>query len=88
MLADNFCNSSAQLMNAALPNIGLRFTTDDPGEPELFTLPAEARTGLLEGVETLNIFRVVPQIITHSFTPIVASPNGILMARREGSGAR
>lgn len=88
ILADNFCNSSARHMNAALPNIGLSFSTEDPGEPELFTVPPEARTGVLEGVETLNIFRVVPQIITHSFTPVVESPNGILMARREGPTAR
>jgi hypothetical protein len=87
ILADNFCNSSAELMNDALPDFGLSFSAEDPIDPGLYAVPLEARTGLLEGVEMLDIFRVAPQLITHSFAPVVESPNGILMARREGPTA-
>jgi hypothetical protein len=88
ILGDNFCftdgRSSAQSANALLRGWGLNFTAEDPGSrpPEIYDLPSELRVGLLGGVESLDIFRVTPQQIEHSFVPVVQAWSGVLMARR------
>jgi hypothetical protein len=85
ILADNFCSSaglaSARSANVVLQDSGLDFSDSDPGATGAYLVPAEQRTGLLEGVDSLDIFRVAPQRIEHSFVPVVQAPTGVLMAR-------
>jgi hypothetical protein len=85
ILGDNFCSSaglaSARNANLVLQGSGLDFSDSDPGATSPYPVPAEQRTGLLEGVESLDIFRVAPQRIEHSFVPVVQAPTGVLMAR-------
>jgi len=69
ILGDNFCSSaglpSARNANAVLQGAGLDFSDGDPGATSPYQVPVEERTGLLEGVESLDIFRVAPQRIEH-----------------------
>jgi hypothetical protein len=89
VLGDNFCFSngraSAQSANALLRGSGLDFTSNDPGWSDAYEVPVEQRAGLLEGVESLDIFRVAPQQIQHSFAPVVQARSGVLMARLGGA---
>lgn len=85
ILADNFCLgarlASARSANLVLQGFGLDFSDSDPGATGAYAVPAGQRKGLLEGVQSLDIFRVTPQRIEHSFTPVVQAPTGVLMAR-------
>src|SRR6185295_1452127 len=84
VLGDNFCFSnghpSAQTANALLRGSGLGFTSGDPAWADTYDVPAEQRVGLLEGVESLDVFRVAPQRIQHSFAPVLQARSGVLMA--------
>jgi hypothetical protein len=88
ILGDNFCFSngraSAQAANTLLRGSGLDFTAGDPGWADTYDVAPQLRTGLLEGVESLDIFRVAPQQIQHSFAPVVQTKTGVLMARLGG----
>jgi len=85
ILGDNFCVSagvpSAQVASVFLRGSGLDFTASDPGRAVTYEVPAELRTGLLAGVDSLDIFRVAPQRIEHGFVPVVRARSGVLMAR-------
>ena len=86
ILADNFCVGaglvSARNASALLRGSGIDFSEADPITTRSYVLPIEQRQGLLEGVESLDIFRVAPQRIEHSFVPVLQAPTGVLMARR------
>jgi hypothetical protein len=85
ILADNFCLAaglaSARSAGALLRGSGIDFSEADPITTRSYLLPIEQRQGLLEGVESLDIFRVAPQRIEHSFVPVLQAPTGVLMAR-------
>jgi hypothetical protein len=86
VLADNFCGEegkmSAQRANEILGGLGVRFLDLDPPEPEYHEVPAAESVGLLAGVESVEIFRTVPQAIEPPFEPILDTVNGVLLARR------
>ena len=85
VLGDNFCSidglASARSANVVLQGSGLDFSDTDPSAAGTVPVPAEQRMGLLEGVDSLDVFRVAPQRIEHSFVPVVMAPTGVLMAR-------
>jgi hypothetical protein len=86
ILADRFCGWDDQLsanrVNQLLGGLGIRFLEEPAGNPPRFyEVPLAARSGLLENVDVLDIFRTVPQELEERFEPVMEAPAGVLMAR-------
>ena len=83
ILADNFCKTgdqyTAAIANSVLEPFGIRYTELDEFYAPL-QIPEANQSCLLENVNTVDIFRVTPQVIDHSFKAILESPDGIFAA--------
>lgn len=85
LLADNFCfpnqqTSSAAAANTVLEPLGVHFTDLDPADRTPLDVSSQGGTELLEGVDSLFIFRVVPQEIEDPFQAVLESNLGVLSA--------
>ncbi len=88
ILGDNFCYplgqtgpSSAAIAGTIVGPLGITFTDLDPAEPDPLTVSLQDRTGLLVDVATVDVWRVAPQVIAHTFEPVLESRLGVLAAR-------
>jgi hypothetical protein len=92
ILADRFCGwddqVSADRVNHLLGGPGIRFLDESPGDRQgSYEVPLAARSGLLENVDVLDVFRTAPQEIEEPFEPVMEAPFGVLMARWHVDGA-
>ena len=75
---------SAVRATTVTESLGLRYSTQDPSAHDILTIAPEDQVGLLEGVSSIDTFRMVPQLIDHSFEPVMTMGNGdVLSARLE-----
>jgi hypothetical protein len=85
ILGDNFCwssgGTSASIANGLLElaSIGIRFSDLDPAEPRFHEV--SVATGLLQGVESMRVFRYTPQSIESGIDAVLVTSSGIVIAR-------
>ena len=71
---------SADVANRVLEPFGIRYASEDTFRSEPLVIPPAARTGVLEGVASLHVTRVLQQEIHHTFEPIVELDLGAIAA--------
>jgi hypothetical protein len=86
VLGDDFCDTSAELANLMLEELGTSFTAEDPAIEEPLFIPDDRQVGLLEGVQQLLIWRTTPQDDDTAFTVVVGADHGPLLTILELQG--
>jgi len=77
--AQTSCFASPSAANEFLKPYGIEFTSLDPAT-EYVDIPPAERTGLLEGVTRVYVFRMTPHVTSSEYVEVLASTDGTLAA--------
>lgn len=81
LVGQKFCVGSTTWANQIAGPLGLTFTDDDPAAM-LWEIPTDQASWFTEGITTVQLSRLTPQLIEHDFEPILTAPTGVIAAIR------